>query len=174
MNNMSIKGNKGVTLIALTLTIILILVITSATIFGTKNNISIKRLQKLRADIEILNSKIDEYYLTYGDLPKLCDYCNKNEFKALLQARCNDTTSALASEPNVNDGEKYIVIDLEKLGGLTLNYGYETNGDYYKVRSAKAINDEEREDEIYVINTTTHQIYFPHGIFVDNIMHYSI
>ena len=29
------------------------------------------------------------------------------------------------------------------------------------------------EDEFFVINTRSHQIYFPHGIFVDNILYYT-
>lgn len=168
---MDIKGNKGVTLIALTLTVILLMVITSAMIFGTKNNISIKRIQNLRIDIEMLNSKIDDYYLKYGGLPVLCEYVNgKEEFKKIIENRRDEAKAYLSSEINENDGDKYVVIDLEKLGGVTLNYGYD-NDDYKKLNDIR-VTSNPIEDEIYVINTTTHQIYFPHGVFADNTMYY--
>ena len=32
-------------------------------------------------------------------------------------------------------------------------------------------NDDEIETEIYIINAKTHQIYFPHGIFADDVMY---
>ena len=74
---------------------------------------------------------------------------------------------------NPNDGDEYIVIDLEKLDGITLHYGYDKDGEYFTLKNNKSVNQNAIEDEIYVINTKTHQIYFPHGIFVDNVMYYT-
>ena len=75
---------------------------------------------------------------------------------------------------NPNDGDEYIVIDLEKLDGITLHYGYDKDGEYFTLKNNKSVNQNAIEDEIYVINTKTHQIYFPHGIFVDNVMYYTV
>ena len=52
---------------------------------------------------------------------------------------------------------------------------YEATGDYNLLKTNRKISEDPNhvEDEIYVINTTTHQIYFPHGIVVDNIMYYT-
>ena len=76
---------------------------------------------------------------------------------------------------NPNDGDEYIVIDLEKLDGITLHYGYDKDGEYFTIKRTKQVTQEidKMEDEIYVINTKTHQIYFPHGIFVDDVMYYT-
>lgn len=74
---------------------------------------------------------------------------------------------------NPNDGEEYIVIDVEKLDGITLHYGYNKDGQYFTIKENKRVNLDPMEDEIYVMNTKTHQIYFPHGIFVDNVMYYT-
>ena len=71
----------------------------------------------------------------------------------------------------------YIVIDLEKLGSLSLNYGYDE--EYKSLKNCEditenddvMINNDDIETEIYIINTKTHQIYFPHGIFVDKVMY---
>ncbi len=177
------KNNKGITLISLMLTVIIILILTSAIIFNTKNQLQIRTVQYLFADIEMLNSKVDDYYLKYGELPKLCDYTNsettnfknKNDFLDSLNAKASAKNSNLNEEKiNLNDGDEYIVIDLEKMDGLTLNYGYDEEYKYLKnMQLPKVVeyDGDTIEDEIYVINTKTHQIYFPHGIFVDNVMY---
>lgn len=148
-----------------------------------------KKIQDLYVDIELLNAKVDEYYLKYGELPILCPYVTSNdttEFLDIVHSK-EESGIALNTEINPNDGEDYAVIDLEKLGGITLNYGYDTKGtdgedgktgEYFAIKQSGHIknftNPDKYEDEIYVINIRTHQIYFPHGIFVDDIMYYSL
>lgn len=184
---MNIKNNKGLTLISLILTVIIILIITAAMIYNTQNQLQMKSIHNLSNDIETLNAKVDEYYLKYGELPKLCDYTeernvklkNKNDFEILIKnTKAGERKAILNTELNEHDNNEYIVIDLEKLGNLTLTYGYDT--EYMKVKKDGTVfnpppgkTDDEIEDEIYVINTKTHQIYFPHGIFVDDIMYYT-
>ncbi len=176
------KNNKGITLISLIITVIIILIITSALIFNTENQLQMRKIQNLSNDIEILNAKVDEYYLKYGELPKLCDYTSseyenfktKEDFKKSLETVRKGQNASFNSDININDGDKYIVIDLEKLGNLTLNYGYDTEYKYLKDKKIVVENNGDKvENEIYVINAKTHQIYFPRGIFVDNIMYYT-
>ena len=155
-------------------------------IYNTKNQIQMKSVQNLSNDIEILNAKVDEYYLKHGELPKLSNYTypnddrvfdpkNRRDFKRILETNADARgVSSLNTELNPNDGDEYIVIDLEKLENITLTYGYDD--DYKHVKDTGNVVDydgERVESEIYVINTKTHQIYFPHGIFVDDIMYYT-
>ena len=49
---MDIKSNRGLTLISLVLTVIIILIITAAMIYNTKNQIQMKSVQNLSNDIE--------------------------------------------------------------------------------------------------------------------------
>ena len=182
---MDIKSNKGLTLISLVLTVIVILIITAAMIYNTKNQIQMKSVQNLSNDIEILNAKVDEYYLKYGELPKLSNYTypnddrvedpkNRRDFKRILETNANARDSELNTDLNPNDGDEYIVIDLEKLDKVTLTYGYDTEYRHVKETGEVVDNqDDPVETEVYVINTKSHQIYFPHGIFVDNIMYYT-
>ena len=175
---MNLKSNKGVTLIALTVTIIILLIITGAIISNVQDQINIQKLDQLNVDIELLNSNVDDYYLTYGELPILCDYMDKEDFIEEINTFANSRNVTLNNNVNSNDGDNYAVIDVEKLGGITLYYGYEkggTSGDYNLLKTNKKISEDPNsvEDEIYVINTTTHQVYFPHGIVVDNIMYYT-
>lgn len=175
---MNLKSNKGVTLIALTVTIIILLIITGAIISNVQDQINIQKLDQLNVDIELLNANVDDYYLTYGELPILCDYLHKEAFVDEIYKFADTRHATLNNDPNPNDGDNYAVIDVEKLGGITLHYGYEkggTTGDYNLLKTNRKISEDPNhvEDEIYVINTTTHQIYFPHGIVVDNIMYYT-
>ena len=176
------KNSKGITLISLILTVIVILIITSALIFNTQDQIQMRKIQSLSIDIENLNAKVDDYYLKYGELPKLCNYTSdeivnfktKLDFEKSLQEKAELQDAKLNSVLNTKDGDEYIVIDLEKLDGLTLNYGYDTEYEHLKdMGGVLDGNGDTIEDEIFVINTKTHQIYFPHGIFVDNIMYYT-
>jgi len=172
---MNIRGNKGVTLIALTLTVIIILMLTGAIIYNSRNHISMQKINQLNNDIEVLDAKIDDYYLRYGELPILCEYVNsdnggRDKFVEIIETLANG--NQLNSEVNSNDGNTYAVIDLEKLSGLTLNYGYDEG--YRQVKANKSpLNGSIVESTIYVINTKTHQIYFPHGITADGIMYYT-
>ena len=176
----NIRDNKGINLISLTVTVIILLIITGAMIFNTKNQISMRQIDGLKTDIELLNSKVDEYYLKYGELPILCDYTSnklanfksKDNFYDMIVQKAHGRGCTLGAELNQNDGNNYAVIDLERLGGITLTYGYED--EYTTIKNAKQINTQGYiEDTIYVINTKSHQIYFPHGIFVDNVMYYT-
>ena len=88
---MNFRNNKGVTLISLGVTVIIILVITGAIIFNTKNQLMMREIQDLTTDIELLNSKVDEYYLKYGELPILCDYMNIQNFRNLLNTLSNNS-----------------------------------------------------------------------------------
>lgn len=128
------KNNKGITIISLIITSIVILILTSAMIFNTRNQLQMKKMQNLCIDIENLNSKIDEYYLKYGELPILCDYTsstnyenfkNREDFVTMLESKAQDQGAEMNSEVNLKDNDEYGVIDLEKLGSFSLNFGYD-------------------------------------------------
>ncbi len=179
---MNIRDNKGINLISLTITIIILLVITGAMIYNTKNEISMKEINDLKNDIQVLDAKVDDYYLKYGELPELCSYCNsKSDFINLIYNKATSNGASLNKEVNEDDGKDYYVIDLEKLGGFTLNYGYDNEGEYFDIKekdngpsvTLKEGTSEPIQSQIYVINAKTHKIYFPHGIIVDNVMYYT-
>jgi len=182
---MNIKNNQGLTLISLILTVIIILIITAAMIYNTKNQLQMKTVQNLSNDIETLRAKVDDYYLKYGELPKLSNYTypndnrvtdpvSKDDFEDLINKKAKERDAVLNTKVNEKDGDEYIVIDIEKLDNLTLIYGYDEEYKHVKLTgNVVDYEDDEVESEIYVINTKTHQIYFPHGIFVDNVMYYT-
>ena len=105
-----IKTNKGVTVVTLTITVIIILIITGILIYNANDNVYIKRLTNMYNDISNLRDKVSEYYQEYGAIPTIGETYNANLPSKVIGA---------------NDTGDFYVIDLEKLEGLTLNYGQE-------------------------------------------------
>lgn len=66
---MNKKNNKGITLVALSITIIVLIIITSITIYSSKNHISVKYLNYLYGDLDTIKTKTAAYYLKTGNLP---------------------------------------------------------------------------------------------------------
>lgn len=165
---MKIKSNKGVTLIVLTIMVVVLLIITGMLIYGSKSQIRTKKLNELYDDIEILNSKVSEYYLKNGSIPLvdentpyITNTSEGKDFENLLRANGANEISF-----NVNDDENYYVLDINKLDNLTLNYGQD-------VQNWKTDHSYARYQDIYIINKISHQIYFPHGIRVGDELYYT-
>ena len=148
------RNNKGITMISLVITIIVLLIVTSITVYNGLEQLGIKRLNNLYSDIESLSTKVAEYYLKKETLPVLEEEYVNNTQELETIFRSNGATTDIA---NVNDEGAYYVLDLSKLDNLTLNYGDE----YKDWTSTSSANDIQN---IYIINSVTHQIYFPHGV----------
>lgn len=101
------KNNcRGVTLIALTVAVVILVIISSILIYNAKNGIKMRNIKMMQNDIEILNDQINAYYIKYGAIPASQQYMEDvSRFKQL------------------NDNDIYYIIDLSALEGLTLNYG---------------------------------------------------
>lgn len=139
-----LRQEKGITMMALVVTIIILLILTSVLVFNTQDSVYIKRLNNLYSDIELLRSKTDEYYNEYGQIPAKIKYTNIDTLKNVLSTK--------------NDTGDFYVIDLEAMEGITLNYGkdYET----VKSDSTNANN----YTDLYIINENSHNIFFARGI----------
>ena len=119
----NLRNSKGVTLLVLTITIIVLLIITSITIGNFQNQLGKKNLNNLYSDIEAINTKISEYYLKNNSLPIYEENAymnNSSQLKLLFK-----TNGGKGTLINVNDENSYYVINLSKLENLTLNYGRE-------------------------------------------------
>ncbi len=143
-----LNNEKGITMVALIIAIILMLIITSTLIFSSRNGLDISKLNKMYEDIQNLDGKISVYYSKHKTLPiKEKKYENVNNIKNI----------------NVNDNDNYYVIDIENIDNLTLNYGldyknYETNNNI---------------EDVYVINEKSHTIYYIKGIEIDGSRYYT-
>lgn len=141
------KNEKGITLISLIITIVLLIIIAGTTIYTSYDRFKINNLKKMNNDIELLNDKISTYYVEYGGIPTLELY----------------TYTSIVFTTNVNDDETYYIIDLSAIGNITLNYGEEG----YKSPNTS--------DDVYIVNNKTHTVYYVKGVeYTDGVIYHSL
>lgn len=146
------KNCKGITLISLIITITLMVIISGVTVSVSMDRFKINNVKKMQNDIQLLNNKVEAYYLKYGGLPVLRD---NSEIKY--------TYSELDFNKNVNDNENYYIIDFGAIGNITLNYGKE------------GYENPNVSDDVYIINEKTHTVYYVKGIeFKDGTVYHSL
>lgn len=143
-----LKNNKGVTLVALSVTILIMVIITSALVYNSSKGMTSRQLTNLYNDVELLKDRVSTYYIKNGELP-------------ILQLKLENINNLQGI--NVNDNENYYVIDLSLLSNITLNYG----------KGYQNIKNGETSSDVYVINEQSHNIYYPKGISYDNIIYYT-
>ena len=149
------KNQRGITLISLSITIIIMMIVTGMLIYNAKDSTQIKNLTNMYNDIENLRDKISSYYLQYGAIPASIEYTN-----SLSKLRNAGVIGA-------NDIGSFYVIDLRAIDGLTLNYGqdYEIVEEGNHTNADGSINFDGLED-LYIINETSHNIFYIKGITV--------
>ncbi len=94
----NIKSKKGITLVSLVVTIIVLLILTGVSISGLSLSNGTKNYNNMVSDIEVIEDGIFIYFNKYNEIPKT---------SRLIQI----------------DGTEYYEVDLSKLENLTLNYG---------------------------------------------------
>ena len=58
-----VNNQKGVSLVTLTITVIVILILTGIVLYNVKDNLGVQKLKSMQADIENLRDKIESYYI---------------------------------------------------------------------------------------------------------------
>ncbi len=151
-NNNCIYNNKGITIVSLIITIIVILIISSITINVSYKRFEINKFNKMKNDLELLSDKVSNYYLKTENIPVVLDSSgNKTQY----------TFTELNFDKDSTDNSVYYILDLEAMDGLFLNYGEE---------GFKNIN---TSDDVYVINEQSHVIYYVKGIKLNGeVYHY--
>ncbi len=140
---------KGVTLIALVITIIILIILTNVLVYNALDRLYIQKLTNLNNDIELLREKVSDFFDVYGKIPAEIKYPTENltQLKDVLNTK--------------NDIGDFYVIDLEAMQGITLNYGK----DYYNIKNDK--DNVKNYTDIYVINENSHNIFYVQGIIVE-------
>lgn len=144
---LNFKNNKGVTLVALSISIIIIGIILTVIVFSSKNSIVMRDLNNMYADIKILEDKISIYYLDYNELPI---------GGRLPNSQVNKMLNDISKNPNnYKNGslKKFYEIDTSKLLNINLN---------------------NQENGKYAINEQSHAIYYIAGVEVDDVTYYTI
>lgn len=151
------KKQNGVTLVTLVITIVLMLILT----FTITVNIDDYKNQRIKrsfeSDIEKLEEEIEQFYVREKKLPVINEYGN---------------ISMLEETKNVNDGDKYYVIDIRYLE-VKLNYGFDFNTIVANENENEKITEQSLTD-VYIINEQSHTIYYPKGLTYDGETHYRL
>ena len=145
--NLKIKNEKGITLVALVITIVIMVILTNILVYNAKDEVTIKALTNLYNDISLLRESVSAYYNEYGKIPAEIKYPDTN-----IKSRLTNVLS------ETNDIGDFYVIDLEAMQGITLNYGK----DYKSVK--KDIYHAGDYLDLYVINENSHNIFYIKGI----------
>ena len=143
-----IKKDRGITLISLSIAVIIILTITGMILYSAKDSIYIKNLTNMQNDIANLRDKVSLYYSEYGEIPAKTEYPDISKLQS-------------AGVIGANDTGKFLILELENLEGLTLNYGEDY--ERYKVGDYTNLTD---LTDIYIINENSNNIFYVEGIRV--------
>ena len=149
-----LKQEKGVTLISLAVVIIILGIIISMLLYSVKDTNDVTKLTNLYSDIDNLTDKISNYYSKYGKIP------------AFEKQGLNEKVASLTNSPiGVNDTGNFLVIDLNAIENLTLNYGQ----DFKNIKENELGNN----TDLYIINENSHNIFYLKGIKIENKMYYT-
>lgn len=139
------KNQKGVTTMALVITVILMILILGTILYNSMAVYRIEDINDMYMDIRALEDKVAMYYLNYGTLPVKED---------------STGDPLIASVPyevmqyNPNDDGNYYLIDPSLLNNVSLHYS--------------------TSEDRYVINNQSHTIYYLPGVQDEDVTYYTI
>lgn len=150
------QRKQGVTVIALSIAVAILAILTAAVIINIDNIIPTSRKAKIAEEFELIEDKVKEYYLTYGNYPVLNNTTyTKAEVVALnTTEKSGDLSNEI--DKNGDDDSIFFLIDLDKLRLNTLLFG---NGN--------------TQDDIYIATSNSGTVYYPKGIVADGITVFS-
>lgn len=151
------KNEKGITLITLVITIVLMIILAFTVTINIEPYKEQKGKSNFETDMQSLKEEIEQYYVRAKDLPLLNKYTD---------------TSMIEAIKNVNDNNEYYVLDIRQLE-VKLNYGK----DYTKVLQKDintTITSSDNIKDVYIINKQTHTIYYPKGVEYSGSTHYRL
>ncbi len=154
-----LKNKKGITLITVSITIIVLVILVNIVLYNVKDNLKIENLRNMQNDIANLRDKVLSYYAKYDAIPAKQDieYTNIESLKS----------SGIISQ--AVDTGKFYVIDLKVLENLTLNYGR----DYEKITSTSTKEEVNELTDLYIINADSLNIFYSQGITIDDTTYYT-
>lgn len=145
-----LKNEKGITLIVLIITIIVLAILIGVAVKNINIGTDIKQYNYMCADIELIESKIMTYYNNKGKLP--------------TKGEAFNAKAVLGTQASSRDNDNYYQVDLRKLTNITLNYGGGNIED---------INNLQGNEDVYIINEQSHKVYYLKGIKFEGTIYYA-
>lgn len=146
----ALKQEKGISLVSLGIAVVILVLLTTILVYNASDSVYIRKLSNLNNDINNLKEKVSEFYNSNGKIPAKVKY-NISDV---------NIKGVLTTKEQQND---FYVIDLQAMENITLNYGR----DYDKVKdSTIEINQNEDNDDIYIISSYTYNIFYVEGVII--------
>lgn len=154
-----IKSSRGVTLISLTIVVAVLMILANVIIYNVGDNLKVGKLKEMQNDIDNLRAKISDYYVQNGKIPASIKYTNIYHLKE----------AGIISD--AVDTGNFLVIDLSALDNLTLNRGK----DFEEIKFFDSLTEEQAKNntDLYIINETSHNIFYVAGITIDKETFYT-
>lgn len=146
-----IKNESGITLIALTVTIVVMMILIIGISAVMTTNIEIENYNKVKEDIVALTEAVKLYYLQNSKLPIV---------ETPTISRLNIPTKDI----NPNDNNRYYYIDTSLLTDVQLNCG---EGNTNKTYTSS-------DNDLYVLNEKSLTVYYLKGAVLDGKKHYTV
>ena len=153
---MKVKNNKGITLIALTITIIILLILASITIYSGKESIKKAQLESLKTNMLLIKAKAKEYV----EQASFKNVVNKSEIseEAKNELKGKEANASDYSKQNItiNGGEilyKLTSDNLKEMGLKDVKLG--SNEEYLVKYNIKDVTVEVYNTSGYENNGTT-------------------
>ena len=143
MKKKMLKNQKGISLLVLMITIVILAILAGMAVTHIDTGKDIKEYNYMCADIELLESKIMTYYNKYNDIP--------------ITGTVFNAKSTLGDQASSRDNDNYYQINIGDIYNITLNYGGGTR---------------ENED-IYIINEQSHEVYYLKGVKLEGVRYYT-
>ena len=129
-----VRSEKGISMVTLVITIVLIIILASIIIYNSRTNINVEKLDKMYADLQTLQDKVDLYYAKTGELPISSNPSDKIQ---------SEDGKIFGIDQAESDGDIYSKINLSLISDdLKLNYStdYYVNDESHIVYSADGVN----------------------------------
>ena len=151
---------EGITILVLAITVIVLMLISIPIVINTSEVTNLQKYTYFKADIDRLRESIETIYINETNISSIGpEYTKTKEFLEKEQNGKN--------VKNPNDGDKYYIIDLNKLNSY-INAQIELNyGDGNK-------NTTMNTTDVYIINGQSRTIYYVSGIEYKDKIYYRL
>ena len=147
-----IKGNKGITLVALAVTIVIMLILAGSITTTFTSTMELEKYNKVKEDIILLSEDVKLYYMNNNELP----IYNEKVFDIA-------TYGIPQKDINPNDSDTYYAIDISLLAkDISLNNG------------SGNISKDFTSTDLYVVNEQSLTVYYLQGAVLNGVKHYTI
>lgn len=155
MINSKLKSTRGISLISLIITVLVLMILADVIIYNVGDNLKLGKLVEMQNDIDNLRDKVSAYYAQNGKIPANIKYTNTNHIR----------TAGVISDA-VDTGD-FLVIDLSAIENLTLNRGKDFEKVKQDPQNANSYTD------LYIINEASHNVFYVKGIKLDDEIYYT-